>query len=244
MSETTFIAGGAPRRPPRVGRWFYLGMSVLLIAIVALGFSHTVPFDLAAPDFPVALMVHAAVFTAWVVLFVAQPALVVRGSLRLHRRLGWVGAGLAVAMVVMGGLAVLMGLWTDHVPPFYPHALFLARGLLGLALFAGLVAAGVALRGRGEWHKRLMLCATIVVVVPGLERAMPIPLFGAVWPAVVDGVVDLLALAGPAVDLLVRGRVHPAYVWGVGAIVVVQVLVDALAYSPLALPMLRLVGAR
>lgn len=243
MSEAIASGGRVTRRQPLVGRWFYLFMSLLLVAIVVFGFSHTVGFDLAAPDFPVMLMVHAGVFTAWIVLFVAQPALVVRGSLRLHRRLGWMGAGLAVAMVVSGLGAVMMALWTDHVPEFYPHGLFLARGVLSMALFGGLVEAGVVLRRRGEWHKRLMLCASIVVMVPGLERGMPIPLFGAVWPVVVDGVVDLLALAGPAVDLLVRGWVHPAYLWGVGAIVGTQMVVDAVAFSPLAPMLLRAVGA-
>ncbi len=243
MSETIGIAGSATSGPPRVGRWFYLAMSLVLVAIVVFGFSHTVPFDLAAPDFPMLLMVHAGVFTAWVLLFVAQPALVVRGSLRLHRRLGWLGAGLAVAMLVVGGLALLLALWSDHVPDFYPHGLFLVRGFLALALFAGLVVAGVALRRRGEWHKRLMLCAAIVVVGPGLERALPIPLLGAVWPLVADGVLDLLALAGPAVDWIVRGRVHPAYGWGVGGIVGTQLVVDAVAYSPMAAVLLGLVGA-
>ncbi len=242
MSEAIAFGERAPSRQPLVGRWFYLFMSLFLVAIVVFGFSHTVPFDLAAPDFPVMLMVHAGVFTAWIVLFVAQPALVVRGSLRLHRRLGWLGAGLAVAMVLLGLGAVMMALWADHVPDFYPHGLFLARGVLSMVLFGGLVGAGVALHRQGEWHKRLMLCASIVVMVPGLERGMPIPLFGAVWPIVVDGVVDLLALAGPAVDLLVRGRVHPAYLWGVGAIVGTQLVVDALAFSPVAPILLRTVG--
>ncbi len=234
MSATISAADDASGRPPRVGRLFYLAMSLVLVAIVVFGFSHTVPFDLAAPDFPMLLVVHAGVFAAWVLLFVAQPALVVRGSLRLHRRLGWMGAGLTVVMLVMGGSALLLGLWSGHVPPFYPHGLFLVRGFLGLALFAGLVVAGVALRRRGEWHKRLMLCAAIVVVAPGLERALPLPLFGALWPLVADGVLDLLALAGPAVDRAVRGRVHPAYRWGVGAIVGTQAVVDAVSYSPLA----------
>ncbi len=55
---------------------FYLAMSVMLAGIAILGFSHTVPGDLAIPGFPVLLWVHAGAFTAWVLLSVAQPALV------------------------------------------------------------------------------------------------------------------------------------------------------------------------
>ncbi len=236
----TIELNGHPTRS--VGRRFYLTMSLVLAAIVIFGFSHTLPGDFAAPDFPPVLVLHGAVFLTWVLLFVAQPALVARGSLALHRKLGWFGAGLACLMVVMGAGAVLLALQQGSIPPFYPHGLFLVRGLLGISLFAGLVAAGIAKRREADWHKRLMLCASIVVIGPGLERALPIPAFGAWWPMVADGVTDLLALTGVAVDLAVRHRVHPAYLWGVGAIVATQAAIDLLASSPLAGLLLRAMG--
>jgi hypothetical protein len=42
-----------------------------------------------------------------------------------------------------------------------------------------------------------------------------------IWPAI--GVVR---------DLLREGRIHPAYLWGMGAIVAVQIVADLIAYSP------------
>ncbi len=227
----------------RAGRHFYLVMSVLLGGIVVFGFSHTIPFDLAPPGLPLLLLVHAAIFGAWVVLFIAQPALVAGRSVGVHRRLGWVGTALACAMILLGGSAILFALRNRTLPPFYPPGLFIVRGVVGLALFAGLLAAAIRLRRRIEWHKRLMLCAAITVVVPGLERALPLPLFGTAWPFVADGTVDLIALAGPALDLVTRRRIHPAYLWGVGAIIVGQAAVDLLAPSPVAVILLRLVGA-
>lgn len=222
---------------------FFLIMSLVLAGIAVLGFSRTIPSDLETPGFPVLLWVHAAVFTSWVVLFVAQPALVMTGSLRGHRILGWVGAGLACAMVALGAIAVLMGLISDHVPSFYPHGLFLMRGMIGLMMFAGLVIAGIANRRRPEWHKRFLLCASFVVVLPGLERAMPLDVFGANWPFAVDATIDAMALAGPAFDLIGRRRIHPAYLWGVGAIVAGQAAVYALAPSPVAAGLLQALGA-
>jgi len=227
-----------------VGRPFYLVMSVVLSAIAVIGFSHTVPGDLAIPGFPVLLWVHAAAFTAWVLLSVAQPALVMNRSMRLHRRLGWAGTVLAGAMVALGGMAILMALWADSVPPFYPHGLFITRGAVGLLAFGGLVAAGVVNRRRAEWHKRFMLCASIVVVLPGLERAMPLFLFGDDWPFIVDATIDLLAFAGPVFDLIERRRIHPAYLWGIGGIVLGQAIVYAVAPSGLAIAMLHAVGSR
>ena len=231
-----------PRRvaPPRR---FYLVMALVLTAIVAFGFSHTIPGDLASPGFPPFLVVHGVVFATWMLLFIAQPALVSRGALGLHRRLGWFGAGLAVAMVALAAGAILAALFADHVPPFYPHGLFLARGFFGLLVFAGLVIAGIVQRRRAEWHKRLMLCASIVVIAPGLERALPIPDMGPNWPYIADGLILALAAAGPIVDLVTRRRIHPAYVWGVGAILSGQIAVDLIAASPLAPTLLHLIGA-
>jgi hypothetical protein len=213
------------------------------------GGSVFLPVDVAAAcgdrriRLPALLQIHAGIFVAWVMLSVAQPALIVTRSVALHRRLGWVGAGLATAMVVLAGWAILFALWSDSLPPFYPPALFIVRGLFAVAVFAGLVTAAILLRRHAAWHKRLMLCATIVVMAPGLERALPLPLFGSVWPFVVDGLLDLIALAGPAVDLVLRRRVHPAYIWGVGAIIAGQASVDILAPTPIARTLLRMVGA-
>ncbi len=226
------------------GRHFYLIMSVVLAGIVVFGFSHTIPFDLAPPGLPLLLVLHAAIFGAWVLLFIAQPVLVARRSVSVHRTLGWVGVALACAMILLGGSAILFALRNNTLPPFYPPGLFIVRGVVGLALFAGLLAAAIRLRRRIEWHRRLMLCAAITVVAPGLERALPLPLFGTAWPFVADGVLDLIALIGPVSDLLVRRRIHPAYVWGVGTIVAGQAIVDLVAPSPVAVVMLRLAGAR
>ncbi len=230
-------------RPAARGRPFFLIMSVLLAGIAVFGFSHTVPGDLAAPGFPPVLWVHAAVFTAWILLLVLQPVLVQSGSIRLHRRLGWAGVALACAMVALGAIAILLALRAGTVPPFYPHGLFLMRGAIGLLLFAGLVAAGALQRRKPGWHKRLMLCASIVVVLPGLERAMPLYLFGADWPFAVDGLIDAIALAGPAADLIGERRIHPAYLWALGAIGAGQLAVYVLAPSIVASSLLATLGA-
>ncbi len=236
--------GKAGHQPSvRSGGAFYLAMSVLLAGIVMFGFSHTIPFDLAPPGLPLLLRLHALVFGAWVLLFIAQPVLVTRRSVSMHRKLGWAGVALAGVMILLGGSAILLALWHGTLPPFYPPELFIVRGLVGLGLFAGLFTAAIRLRRRIEWHKRLMLCAAITVVVPGLERSLPLPLFGAAWPFAADAVTDLIALLGPAIELASRRRIHPAYVWGAGAIIAGQAVVDLVAPSPLATVLLRWAGA-
>jgi len=238
--KTASIPLKTPRVRLRVS--VYVIMSIALVALVVFGFSHTVPDDLSTPGFPPFLAVHGAVFAAWMLLFVAQPALVAAGKTSLHRKLGWFGLAIAVAMVGLGGYAILFGLWSGQLPPFYPHGLFLIRGMIGLATFFGLVIAAIANRRRPEWHKRLLLCATVVVTLPALERSLPIPLFGAGWPFVVDGIVDTILLIGPVVDLITRRRLHPAYIFGVAAVVLGQVTTDIVAPSPIATALLRALG--
>jgi hypothetical protein len=87
-----------------LGRYFYLCMSLVLAALVILGFSRTVNASLfhASPPRPLLLRMHGVAFTTWVVFFIAQSALVRAKKVSVHRLLGWFGAGLAAVMVVLG----------------------------------------------------------------------------------------------------------------------------------------------
>jgi len=222
------------RSAQATGKLFYLVMSFLLAAITIFGFSHTVPMDLAPPGLPILLKCHAAIFATWVLLFIAQPSLIVSGNTAMHRRLGWLGLALAAAMVGIGTAALLFALRSNSLPPFYPPGLFIIRGIAGLTGFAALIAAAIHHRRRPEWHKRLMLCAAIIIIVPGLERSLPVPLFGPHWYVYVDAVVVAIALLGPATDFLTTRRLHPAYLYGVGTILLIQAITDLLSPTPFA----------
>jgi hypothetical protein len=222
-------------RSRRSGRWFYLFMAILLAALIFAGFARTYPASIAAtPPLPPWLHAHAAVVAAWVLLVVAQPALIAGGAPRVHRALGWVGAILAVAMVIMGFVAVIVALRENYIPSFLPRRIFVVGNLLSVVCFGGLVATAVASRRRPEWHKRLMIMATILIISQALGRLLPMSSFGDAAPAVLFGVVTLLALIGPAFDLMVRGRVHPAYFLGLGVLLAFEISTPAIAFSPLA----------
>lgn len=224
---------GIRRRASRTaGRPFYLIMSLVMAAVIVIGFSQTVPGDFApTPGLPLLLHVHGAIFTLWVFLFVAQPAFIVRGSLKLHRQVGMLGAALAGAMVVMGLAATLFSIRHHMVPSFFPPGIFLVMNSLGILVFGGLVCAGVALRRQTEWHKRLMLCATVTLLAPALGRALPMDSFGDFAPLVMFAVVLVFALIGPAYDLMSARRIHPAYIWGVATIVTYAILIPPLGFS-------------
>lgn len=232
-------AGIVQPRRTTVGRPFYLVMSLIMAAVIIGGFSTTVPSDFAAdPGLPLLLHVHGAVFTLWVILFVAQPAFIARGSIALHRKIGWIGAGTAAAMLVMGLVATIYAVRYDRVPSFFPPPIFLTMNLIGILVFAGLVSAGLAFRHRAEWHKRLMLCATISILGPGLGRLLPMASFGAAAPVVMFATIALFAFAGPIADLIAMRRVHRAYYWGVATILLSMVVIGPFAFSPVGMALL------
>ncbi|MBO9558799.1 MAG: hypothetical protein J7515_09460 [Caulobacter sp.] len=232
------------RPAAHVGRRFYLIMSLLMAAVIIGGFSTTVPEDFThVPGLPLLLHVHGAVFTLWIFVFVAQPAFIARGSLKLHRQIGMFGAALAGLMVIMGLAATIFAIRNHFVPAFFPPTGFLVMNVIGILAFGGLVAGGVALRRKPEWHKRLMLCATVSILGPGLGRLLPMPAMGAAAPLVMVGCIFAFALAGPVADLIARRRVHPAYAWGVTVIVLSNVLVIPLAATPAAAAALRMLTA-
>lgn len=227
-------------QPALVRRPFYLVMALVIAAVFIAGFSTTVPGDFAPkPGLPFLLHLHGAIFTLWVLLFVAQPAFITRGSLALHRRLGWLGVGLVVAMVVMGEAATYFSIRNNREVGIFPSGVFLVMNGLGIVVFAAIVGAGVALRRRAEWHKRLMLTAAVSILGPGLGRLCGALGFGAATGMAVTGGTLAIALVGPITDLIVRKRVHPAYVWGVGAIVVTDVVIGLLGFSPPVLAAVR-----
>ena len=233
------------KRPATVGRRFYLIMSLAMAAVILGGFSSTVPGDFTGKrGLPLLLHVHGGVFTLWVILFVAQPAFIARGSVALHRKIGWLGAAIAAAMLVMGIAATLYSIRYNMFPSFFPPRIFLVMNLIGIVVFAALVAGGIAYRHRAEWHKRLMLCATISILGPGLGRQLPMDSFGAAAPLVMFGAIALFAFAGPVVDLVIWRRIHSAYYWGVAAILGSMAIIPPVAFSPLGGAALALVQGR
>jgi hypothetical protein len=167
-----------------------------------------------------------------VTIYVAQNALASTGNIALHRQLGWIAACWMVLMVVLGTSVTVAMEREGRVPFFFTPAYFLIMNPLGVLTFAGLSAAGIALRRQTQWHRRLLYCGTSAIMGPSLGRLLPVP-FMIPWVGwgVFAGIM-LFPLAGVIFDLRTRGRVHPAWWWGIGTLLAAQVMMDVIAYSP------------
>lgn len=186
-------------------------------------FVHEVPRPSAVVD------VHAVVFTGWLLLLTAQILLVVGDRVALHRRLGWVAAGWA-------GVMLVLGLWTAMVAkapvgsgPASPQ--FLSVNFGSLIAFVVFVVWGVALRRNPAAHKRIMILSTIAILDPGYGRVT-----GWLWPEPHSMLTwffynfygDILVLSLMAAWDAWRGRLMKQFVFGALGLVVLECLQDFL----------------
>lgn len=218
--------------------WFYSALVMALVNICAFSLQHAMGRSSFYGSPPV-VHLHAVVFFGWVMLYLAQNTLAATGHLRWHRQLGWVAAGWMAVMVVLGSVVTVVSVRAGRAPFFFTPAYFLVLDPLSVFVFAGLSAAGIAMRRRTQWHRRLLFCGTTVIMGPAVGRLIPMPLLipHAGW--CVFAVIILFPIAGMIRDLRADGRVHPAWWWGLGAIAVTQVATDLIAYSPVGAAIVR-----
>ena len=212
-------------------RLFFLIMAGAIAVTVAVAFSLFHGAGLSSFGAPWWVHVHAVTFVGWIVLYVLQNTLVFKNDIALHRRLGRLGAGFAVWMVLVGLVLTPLTLAVGRSPPFFTPSYFLALDWVNIAVFGALVYAAVRNRRRTDWHRRLMLCATVCVIAPALGRL--IVLSGSAMTATVNVAFLLLyVVAGMLFDWGNRGRVHPAYFWGAAALLVFAAGTELLAMLP------------
>jgi hypothetical protein len=136
-------------------------------------------------------------------------------------------------MVVMGTYVTVEAVRTLHAPFFFQPAYFIIMNPLSLFVFAGLATAAIILRRRTLWHRRLMFCGMSILLGPAVGRIIPSPLLMPFVGEAVFAVILLFPLAGILHDRRTRQRVHPAWLWGVGTIVAMQLAINAVTFSPL-----------
>jgi hypothetical protein len=69
---------------------------------------------------------------------------------------------------------------------------------------------------------------------PGFGRILPMPLLMPYCAQVETGIVLVIPVIAAAVDWRETGRLHRAWVWGIGTLVVSRIAIELLAASPIA----------
>ena len=218
------------------------GWAAVAVAVVAFaGFARTYYLKgvFGTPELSALVHLHAVVMTAWLALFIAQARLVSARRVDLHRRLGVAGAILAAVVVVVGFATAIEGA-RHGVSPGPPPLVFLAIPLSVVVVFALFAGAALAMRRRPDWHKRLMLIASVSVLTPAIAR---LPGVLEVGPLLAFALTDLLVVACAAWDTARNRRLHPAFGWGIALFLLSQPARFVIAGSPAWLEVARwLVG--
>jgi len=220
---------------------FYLWMSVAMAATAFIGFAPTFWFPLArgVPERFAVIAVHALLFFGWSLFVIYQAWLAASGKVARHRDVGLIGVSLATAMTIFGILTALNSSQRAIAAGYTTAAeAFLVVPLVPMLTFAVLMTAALVNLRRAEWHKRLVLSATAVLLDAAIARLFiffvvmkgslppfkgtvglaglpgpPPPVAGLLPPAII---ALLFVVAGMVYDRRTRGAVHPAYWWAGG----------------------------
>jgi hypothetical protein len=222
---------------------FFLRSAILMALLVAAGFSTQLAMGRSTFASPLLVHAHAIAFMGWVTLYLLQNIFATKGSLWLHRRLGWIGAVWIVPMIILGFMVTVVMVRDGRVPFFFRPLQFLVFDPMTVLTFAGLTVAAVTLRKRTDWHRRLHYCGMSLLLGPAFGRLLPLPLLEPwAWEATFAACL-IFPAAGVIADLRRSGHAHPAWKWGIGAMVACLVLTEALTYSPLGAALYRGVTA-
>lgn len=215
----------------RAGR-FYLAFGLISLAAAVAGFSTTyiLPMSHSAFSAPAFVHLHGALCLNWILLFIVQTWLVQRRRTPLHRQLGMLGIPVALGILISGMATAHWATGRDLGAGSIAYTTMIGT-LTSLAIFAGFVIFAVAMRRKADWHKRLMMLATIVLLWPAYFRfrhLMPWVPRPDIWFAIV--LADLPILIAAMRDRLIYGRVHP--VWAIfGAALIVEQLCELLLFE-------------
>ena len=212
---------------------FYQKMAAGLAAFILFAFA-----QFAARGFvdyrqvPLIVHFHGAAMTSWLLLLVVQATLAQRMDLATHRRLGWFGLALTLAIPPLAIATCVTVLRAHAFPPFFTASFFLVLVTVESLVFAGLVVAAIAMRRRTDWHRRLMIGAAILLLEPAFGRLLPMPLMGP-WGEWVAMMLQLIAVGIVARhDRASQGKVHQATLLVAATVVLVHLFDTLVAMAP------------
>ncbi|MBS0431647.1 MAG: hypothetical protein JSS21_04485, partial [Proteobacteria bacterium] len=190
-----------------------VGAALCILAIVFAGFARSYflrPWFHHDP-LPLLLHVHGLVMFSWFALFFVQTCLIETHRAALHRKLGIFGVLLAATMLVLSPYVAFHAAARDvraHNDAAAFDLAILGYDCVIIALFAGFVACAIAMRKRGDFHKRLMLLATLSLLTPAIAR---LPLHSNLAAVLVG---DLCVVLCVAADVWMHRRLHPVFLIG------------------------------
>jgi hypothetical protein len=203
-------------------RVFFSAMSLLLMSVL-LGFARTyfLAGMLRAPLPNLLIHLHGAAFTSWILLLLAQNALIINKNVKIHRNLGMGGFVLAIAMVILGVLAAIDSLRRGFTAPGLDAKTFFVFPVTDMILFSLFVFFAYKFRLTPEAHKRLILIASIALMNAAVGRR-PLTIIRE-KPVLSDFVLFAFLLLIVGYDFLSLRRASRTTLWASAVLILVHV---------------------
>lgn len=191
---------------------FHVIASVAIAALVVTGFARTfyLRYWFDTPPLTRLLYLHGLMFTSWLLLHFTQARLIAAHRVDLHKRLGIFGAVLGYTMFFVGVAAAVESAALGRQPTDAPPLVFMSIPIGTIIVFVALLTAALVMRRRSDWHKRLMLLATISLIIPAAAR-LATYFIGRANPVVGIAATVVLVAWCCIEDRRRIGRIHPAY---------------------------------
>jgi hypothetical protein len=194
------------------------------------------------------IAIHGLLFSLWTLFFILQTWFVASGQVANHRAAGLFGIALASVMTVFGFLVAINEIRRAGAAGNLDAGLtFSILPLSDIVYFAVFVTLAIMNIRRPEWHRRLMLVATISLLNAPIARLFYFADFHGHMPVAAglpappppiqtpfeseEYVVYLILLIPIVYDWVKRGRPHPAHLLGGGALVLTYLLQAPISHT-------------
>jgi hypothetical protein len=197
---------------------FPLWAAIAVGAAVIIGFSRTyyLRFYFDLPPLARIAHIHGILSTLWIAMHYSQARLIATHRVALHKRLGIAGAILGAVIVIQAAMLSITGAAEGHAPPGRDPLQFMSVSLGTTFMFGAFLTAALATRRKSEWHKRLMLLTSLVLLLPAIGRIDGLMYLHFGTPRTVLPFLVTTAFVAWACmnDRRKRGNIHPAYLYG------------------------------
>ena len=211
----------------------FLGLSLLVLGLVLFGFSFTywAPLVQRTAAFGAIIHVHAGLWFGWFVLLAVQALAVSRRRLVWHRSVGVASVAYTAVLVAVALFLAVRTIARDaHLASGGIEAVGTIIPFSQILMFSALFGGAILNRNRPATHKRLLILAALVGSTPAFAR-ISIGLLGGPNVPLIFVASNLLLIGVVLLDWRLHRRLHPVYLWGGLAIVIVRTLRIPLAMS-------------
>ena len=208
---------------------FYFWMTAALAAVIFGGFGISYFAPMATGSLrPISPLVHfhGIFYFAWMILLMVQSGLVNSGNVALHRTLGTIGISVATGLVIFASVISIENTRASlelSADPFLFQLMYL--NIVAISTFTILFIMAMRKTRQPEFHRRLVLLATVGFIGAGINRfyvaAFQVD-FAPFW--FIYLVSDLFILALIIHDWKTLQKLHPATISGGLIVVVIQLL--------------------